>query len=87
MVAAIYLMNVTRPAPRSLISYSSTKEFGEVKIRKVVWDEDCRAIIVASGIVDEGFGTAHVWESYRTYISKIAAYYNQTLDHSGPKLL
>ena len=41
--------------------------------------------LAALGVTVEIISPAHVRESYRTYISKIAAHYNQTLDHGGPK--
>ena len=43
--------------------------------------------VAALGTTVEIISPAHVRESFRTYISKIAAHYNQTLDHDGPKFL
>ena len=41
--------------------------------------------LAALGVTVEIISPAHVRESYRTYINTITAYYNQTLDHGGPK--
>ena len=41
--------------------------------------------LAALGVMVEIVSPAHVRESYRTYINKIAANYNHTLDHRGPK--
>ena len=43
--------------------------------------------LTALGIAVEIISPAHVRESFRTYISKIADHYNQTLDHGGPKFI
>ena len=43
--------------------------------------------LAALGVTVEIISPAHVRESYRTHINKIAAHYNQTLDHDGPKFL
>ena len=41
--------------------------------------------LAALGVMVEIISPTSVWESYRTYISKIAAHYNQTLNHDIPK--
>ena len=41
--------------------------------------------LAALGVMVEIISPAHVRESYQAHINRIAAYYNQTLDHGGPK--
>ena len=41
--------------------------------------------LTALGATVEIISPAHVRESYKTYINRIAVNYNQTLDHDGPK--